>query len=164
MIPEDIIHKYYAQQPQLEELLLLHSRQVAQRAMLVCDLHPELGLDRPFLYEAAMLHDIGILRCDAPGILCYGTEPYLRHGIIGGEMLRAEGLPCHARVAERHTGAGLPGLMPETLEEMVVCYADKFYSKSRPNEEKSPEAIVRSLERFGHDGVERFLNWDEQFG
>ena len=163
MTPEAIIHKYYAPQPQLEQLLLKHSRQVAERALLVCEHHPELGLDREFLYEAAMLHDIGILRCDAPGILCYGDEPYLRHGVIGGEILRNEGLPRHARVAERHTGAGLPGLMPETLEEQVVCYADKFYSKSRPDEEKTPDHIVRSLARFGNDGVERFLDWNERF-
>ena len=164
MNPETLIHKYYATQPNLEKILLHHSRQVAQRCMLICDRHPELTLSRSFLFEAAMLHDIGILQTDAPGIQCFGKEPYLRHGIIGAEMLRSEGLPRHARVAERHTGAGLPGLIPETLEEEVVCYADKFYSKSRLDEEKTPERVVCSLERFGHEGVERFLRWHQLFG
>ena len=164
MNPEALIHKYYAEQSRLEEILLRHSRQVARRCQLICDRHPELTLDRAFLEEAAMLHDIGILRTNAPGILCFGTEPYLRHGAIGGEILRAEGLPRHARVAERHTGAGLPGFLPESLEEQVVCYADKFYSKSRLEDEKTPERVAESLERFGHDGVERFLRWHQLFG
>ena len=54
-----------------------------------------------------MLHDIGIIRCNAPGIQCFGNEPYICHGRIGAEMLRAEGFPHHARVCERHTGRGL---------------------------------------------------------
>lgn len=164
MNPEELIHRYYAQQPELESILLTHSRQVAARALHVCDCHPELRLCRTFLYESAMLHDIGILRCNAPSIQCFGTEPYLRHGVLGGDILRAEGLPLHARVAERHTGAGLPGLLPETLEEQVVCYADKFYSKSRLAEEKTPERVVQSLRRFGEEGVQRFLQWQQRFG
>ena len=161
--PETLIRRFYAGQPELEQILLRHSRQVADHALRVCDAHPELRLDRTFLYEAAMLHDIGILRCDAPGIRCFGTEPYLRHGPIGAEMLRAEGLPRHARVAERHTGTGLPGLMPELPEEVVICYADKFYSKSRLEQERTAEQVVRSLERFGPEGVQRFLRWHERF-
>jgi len=142
---EALIHKYYAGQPELEQILLTHSRQVADLCMQICDRHPELGLDRQFLREAAMLHDIGILRTNAPGIQCFGTEHYIRHGLIGGEMLRAEGLPRHARVAERHTGTGLTpeaiqrqnlplplqDYSPETLEEQLVCYADKFFSKTK---------------------------------
>lgn len=110
---------------------MIHSRQVADRCLAIVAKHKELPVDVQFMEEAAMLHDIGIYRCDAPSIHCHGTEPYLRHGPIGGEILRAEGLPRHARVAERHTGTGLPGYEPETLEEQIICYADKFYSKSR---------------------------------
>ena len=125
-----------------------------------------------------MLHDIGILRCAAPGIECHGTEPYICHGLLGGEILRAEGLPRHARVAERHTGAGLTAeairrqhlplpeldLLPETLEEQVICYADKFYSKSRLDQEKTPEQVLRSLAKFGEESVETFRRWQERFG
>ena len=147
----------------MEDILLRHSRQVADLALRICDGHPELNLNRDFIYEAAMLHDIGIIRCDAPGIKCYGTEPYLRHGQVGGEMLRQEGLPEHARVAERHTGAGLPGWLPETLEEQVICYADKFFSKSRMDQVKDYQGVVNSLSKFGQDGVERFRHWHEIF-
>lgn len=124
-----------------------------------------------------MLHDIGIVLADAPGIECYGTEPYIRHGLLGAEILRAEGLEAHARVAERHTGTGLTveqitrqqlplparDFSPETLEEQVICYADKFYSKSHLEREKTPEQVLRSLEKFGDEGVERFRRWMEMF-
>ncbi len=162
--PEDIIHEYYADQPELEQILLTHSRQVAEHALKCLEKHPELRLDEVFVREAAMLHDIGILHCDAPGIKCFGTEPYLRHGQIGGEMLRQEGLPRHARVAERHTGTGLPGWEPRSLAEILICYADKFYSKSHLDHVRTPEEVEASLARFGQDGVERFRKWHRIFG
>ena len=159
---QSVIDKYYPAGA-LRELLLKHSRQVADRCLAICDCHPELELDRAFLEEAAMLHDIGVRWCLAPGIHCHGTEPYLRHGTIGGELLRREGWERHARVAERHTGTGLPGLEPETLEEQVVCYADKFYSKSRPDRVLTVDGAAQSLERFGHEGVEKFRDWAARF-
>lgn len=102
-----LIDKYYADNPRLRELLWIHSRQVADRCLKIAALHPELDLDKAFLEEAALLHDIGILHTHAPGILCTGDAPYICHGYLGAEMLRAEGFPLHARVCERHTGAGL---------------------------------------------------------
>lgn len=142
---------------------MIHSRQVADRCLAIVAKHKELPVDVQFMEEAAMLHDIGIYRCDAPSIHCHGTEPYLRHGPIGGEILRAEGLPRHARVAERHTGTGLPGYEPETLEEQIICYADKFYSKSRLDRVLTVAETAQSLEKFGHEGVLKFLAWAESF-
>jgi uncharacterized protein len=158
-----IIDQYYPQDSALRRLLIKHSRQVADRALYICDHHRELPVDRQFLEEAAMLHDIGVFRCDAPSIYCHGTEPYIKHGPIGGELLRAEGFPRHARVAERHTGTGLPGYEPETLEEQIICYADKFYSKTRLDIEKTPEQAIRSLEKFGIDGIAVFKAWMARF-
>lgn len=158
-----IIEKYYQEDDALRRLLLKHSRQVADRCLLIASRHPELHLDATFLEEAAMLHDIGIRWCQAPSIHCYGTEPYLRHGPIGGELLRREGYERHARVAERHTGTGLPGLEPETMEEQVVCYADKFYSKSHPDRILSVGQAAESLARFGEAGVEKFRHWASMF-
>jgi uncharacterized protein len=78
-------------------------------------------------------------------------------------MLRQEGFERHARVCERHTGTGLPGYEPETLEEQIVCYADKFYSKSAPDHVRSVLETAQSLEIFGHEGVKKFLSWSERF-
>ena len=172
-----IIHKYCEGNDPLEQVLLKHSTDVAQRALKIAKAHPELGVDETFLWEAAMLHDIGITRVDAPGIYCYGTEHYIRHGILGAEILRSEGLPRHARVAERHTGTGLTAeeierqnlplphrdFKPETIEEQIICYADKFYSKSHLDIEKTPEQAMRSLEKFGFGCVAVFKAWKERF-
>lgn len=178
MTPEAIIQKYYPEDNDLRRLLLHHSRQVAQRALMVADRHPELKLDRDFLYRAAMLHDIGICLTDAPGIHCHGAEPYLLHGRLGALIMRREGDERVARVCERHTGTGLtaeqierqglplpPGdYRPQTLEEQVVCYADKFYSKSHPERERTVAQTAKSLEKFGPEGVAIFLDWDKRFG
>ena len=158
-----IIDKYYTADNELRRVLLKHSRQVADRCLQIVRKHPELSVDAQFVEEAAMLHDIGIYQCNAPSIHCHGTEPYIKHGPIGGEMLRAEGFPRHARVAERHTGTGLPGYEPETLEEQIICYADKFYSKSNPDHVRSVQETADSLEKFGHAGVVKFLEWAKRF-
>ena len=165
-----IIDKYYPEETggehpssDLRQLLLQHSRQVADRCLKIASTHRELPVDVQFLEEAAMLHDIGIFRCYAPSICCHGTEPYIRHGLLGGEMLRNEGFPRHARVAERHTGTGLPGYEPETLEEQIICYADKFYSKSSPDRVRTVAEAAQSLEKFGAAGVRKFLDWATRF-
>ncbi len=160
---QSILDKYYPADNELRRVLLHHSRQVADRCLVIAQKHPELHVDRCFLEEAAMLHDIGILRCNAPSIHCEGTEPYIKHGPIGGDILRAEGFPQHARVAERHTGTGLPDYEPETLEEQIVCYADKFYSKSNPDRVRTIEEAAQSLAKFGEPGVRKFLSWAARF-
>ena len=173
-----IIDKYYPEDNQLRHILLTHSNSVAQKALAIANAHPELKLDTTFLCEAAMLHDIGVFLCDAPGIECHGTEPYIRHGVLGAELLRREGFPRHARVCERHTGAGISlseirsqhlpleerDYLPETLEEKVICYADKFFSKTKLDREKTPEQALKSLQKFGQEGVKRFTEWMEMFG
>ena len=174
---QSIIDKYYADDNQLRHILLTHSRAVADFALRVADRHPELHIDRQFVEEAAMLHDIGIFRCDAPGICCHGTEPYICHGRIGALLLREEGYPRHARVCERHTGAGLTlddivtqqlplprqSFLPETIEERLICYADKYFSKTRLDREKTFEQAVGSLMKFGAAGVDRFRQWHQIF-
>lgn len=124
-----------------------------------------------------MLHDIGIFKCDAAGIQCFGTEPYICHGRIGAELLRSEGFPRHARVCERHTGAGITkaqiiaqnlplpqqDFLPETMEEKVICYADKFFSKTHIDRDKTIEQAEKSLSKFGDEGVLRFREWEKCF-
>ena len=175
---QSIIDKYYPSENELRRILLTHSRQVADRCLRIAKAHPELRLDTEFLEEAAMLHDIGIYRCDAPSIQCFGTEPYICHGYIGGEILRQEGWQRAALVCERHTGTGLSrkqienqGLPlpldrsyePDVLEEQVVCYADKFYSKTHIDHERTVVETAQSLEKFGAEGVQKFLKWVDMF-
>lgn len=174
---QKIIDKFYDEDNELRHILIVHSQSVAHKALQIVSLHPELNLDRKFVEEAAMLHDIGIIKTDAPGIKCFGTEPYIRHGILGAEMLRNEGFPRHARVCERHTGAGLSmqeivnqnlplphqDFLPETLEEQLICYADKFFSKSHIDRVKTIQQAEKSIAKFGTDGLERFKHWEQLF-
>ena len=115
-----VINRYYSDNQPLKELLILHSRLVADKALGIATAHPELNLDRQFVEEAAMLHDIGIFLTDADAIHCYGKYHYLCHGYLGADLLRKEGLPRHALVAERHTGTGLT--LKQILErDLPVC-------------------------------------------
>lgn len=174
-----LIDKYCGDNAALRHILLTHSCLVCHKALTAADRHPELGIDSAFVEEAAMLHDIGVFRCDAPGISCFGKEPYIRHGLLGAEILRSEGLERHARVAERHTGTGLTvesirlqelplplrDFSPETIEEKLICWADKFFSKtpSKLTIEKTNEQVVTMLSRFPDGNVDRFLEWSELF-
>ena len=177
MSPVSLIDKYYPKADELKHILLTHSRSVADKALWIADRHPELGLDRDFLYEAAMLHDIGIFLTDASGIYCFGEHPYICHGYLGADLVRAEGFPRHALVCERHTGAGLSleqiveqdlpvphrEMLPVSLEEQVICFADKFFSKTHLDAEKSVEKARKSLQRYGESGLRRFDGWCERF-
>jgi len=197
----EIINHFYPEDTPLRELLLVHSQCVANKCLSILhhynlchnpqQVHLEIDLKR--VVDGAMLHDIGIVRCDAPGIFCQGTEPYICHGTIGAQMLRnylaeleREGKDFSgidwegcARICERHTGAGLTAqnildqqlpiapvrdLLPETAEEKLVCLADKFYSKSGdPSREKDIERVRRSMQKFGTDSILRFESLCTQF-
>ena len=177
-----IIERYYTPGNDDYRVLVSHSRQVADLATSIAQRLIDRGtpVDIEFVEEAAMLHDIGMCRTDAPGIHCHGSEPYILHGVIGREMLDAMGLYRHGRVCERHTGAGITAheivaqhlpitpvrdLLPETLEEKIICYADKFFSKSRPGEPaKTLERVRQSLAKFGPDTIARFDAMHETFG
>jgi uncharacterized protein len=175
--PFDVLRRHYDPGSPLYDLLLTHSVLVAQRAREIArshvERHPGAGIDLRFLLEAALLHDIGIGGCDAPEIHCTGSEPYIRHGVLGREILEQEGLDRHALVCERHTGAGITreevvenrlplperDYLPLSLEEKIICVADKFYSKSPGKlwDPKTPEAIRRSLGKWGPQVLAR---WD----
>ena len=172
-----IINKYYPEDNELKHILLTHSRSVADKALWIADRHPEFHLDRQFLEEAALLHDIGVFQTDAPGIHCHGTHAYICHGYLGSELLQKEGYPRHALVCERHTGAGMSlrsileqnlpvphrDMVPVSLEEQVICFADKFFSKTHLDREKPVEKAYKSISRFGEEGIARFNEWCERF-
>lgn len=172
-----IIDKYYPEENELKHILLVHSRKVADKALEIVDKHPELCADREFVEEAAMIHDIGIFLTDADGIQCFGDKPYICHGTLGAELMRNEGYPRHALVCERHTGAGLSisdiekqnlpvpkrDMLPVSIEEQVICFADKFYSKTKLEKEKTYDAALRSIAKFGEESASRFTKWAEMF-
>ena len=181
--PFEILARYHPPTAGSHEILVVHSVLVARLAHEIARAHLErhaaAELDLPFILEAALLHDIGIGECDAPGIGCHGREEYIRHGVIGREILEREGLPRHALVCERHTGSGIrreevreQGLplpdrdyLPESAEEKIICIADKFYSKT-PSRlwEKQPLAKIDvKIARWGSGPRERWEALKREF-
>lgn len=91
--------------------------------------------------------------------------------------MRAEGFPRHALVCERHTGTGLSLQMieeqqlplphqdfrPVSLEEQLICFADKFFSKTKLDREKPIEKIKKSLSKYGEETIRQFDIWCKLF-
>ena len=174
----EIIDKYYPLDNELKEIFMIHAQRVAEFALDMAKRHPELDLDLQFIEEAAMLHDLGIFLTDAPRIHCYGSAQYLCHGYLGAEILRSLGFERHARVCERHTGTGLTkeiikqnnwnlpvkDFVPETLEEQLVCFADKFFSKTKfLREPRTYSQVVESMHKISEESVNKVKKWAEMF-
>lgn len=177
MNPLTLISRYYPVDSKGYAILADHSRSVADKALEIARLHPEMNLDLRFIEEAAMLHDIGIFKCNAPEIGCFGAAPYICHGYLGAALLREEGYPRHALVCERHTGTGISPEMiaeqhlplpmqdmrPVSLEEQLICFADKFFSKTKLGKEKPVEKVKQGLSKYGDETVARFESWRKLF-
>jgi len=179
MDPIQIISRYYPPESPLFTTLITHSQAVAKKAAGIAE---KIGLNEAlmeFIHEAAMLHDIGIFLTSAPEIGCNGKLPYLCHGYLGHDLLLREGLPKHALVCERHTGTGLnledvgrlPKILPYrplepvSLEEKLIAYCDKFFSKDpgKLEEERSVADILDGLRKYGDRKAAIFTDWHEQF-
>lgn len=89
-------------------------------------------VDVKLVEAGALLHDLG-----------RGQTHGIEHGAAGGQIARRLGMPMEiAQIIERHVGAGLTqdearrnnlprgNYVPETLEEKIVCYADKLIEGS----------------------------------
>ena len=175
-----LIREVYASTPRAMDILVRHGRQVAEKAVAAARRVMHLQPDITFIREAALLHDIGIHQTRAPDLGCTGTHPYLCHGVLGRKILEKRGLPRHALVCERHVGTGITSaeihdrnlplpcrdMRPVTLEEEIVCWADKFFSKSETanSAEKSLPDILRQLSAHGPDKAHIFLAWHRRFG
>ncbi len=190
MDPLDLIRIYYPPGSDIFVMLTAHCRAVAdlsltlarslQDAGAASDMAPAMDLDLTFIEEAAMLHDIGIFRTNAPSLCCEGALPYLCHGIEGARLVAAHGLPRHALVCERHIGAGISAeqirrnrlplperdMIPRTAEEEIIAFADKFYSKDCREivKVKTPSAIISEFSRYGEEATGRFTAWLKKFG
>lgn len=180
MDPLALIAKYYAPGTKARELLMRHSSMVAAKALRIAERVRHLGPDMEFIREAALLHDIGIFFTNQPAIGCYGDKPYVCHGYLGRALLEDEGFPRHALVCERHVGMGITrdeilakglplpvrDMVPRTLEEQIICYADKFFSKDAEHllNEKPIETIRKGIARYGQEKLRQLDAWIARFG
>lgn len=167
---DKIIEEYYAKGSKLYNILTIHSKHVCNYALELLDKHPEYNMNREFVTEAAMLHDVGVFLCNAPDIFCYGMHDYIEHGYLGADMMREKGLYRHALVCERHTGVGISlktiieknyplphrDMLPVSMEEKLICYADKFFSKINLNKRYTIAEAREKIVRFGENEGAKF--------
>lgn len=175
MDPFDVINEFYPPNTDLYAILVRHSELVAEKALKIAKHVPALKPDLDFIYQAAMLHDIAIFQTNAVQIGCQGPHPYVMHGILGREILEQKRMPRHALVCERHVGAGISAeeiksrklpiptrdMIPESIEEIIICFADKFFSKDLTviKVEKPFSTVMKTLARYGQSQTDRFLEW-----
>ena len=181
MAPLEILAKFYDRHSKTFEILVDHGRRVGQKALAAAAKVAHLNPDLDFIHNAALLHDIGIMHTDSPGFGCHGKHPYICHGFLGRELLDSIGLPQYGLISERHVGVGISSddirnftlplpqrdMVPVSIEEQIICYADKFFSKNgngqKQNGEKPVEHIIQTLVPYGQNKVDRFQKWVEMF-
>lgn len=183
--PMKLIEKHFKNNLKAKKILVTHSKNVYKKALEILSSYEKNNpfskkIDKEFIYEACMLHDIGIIETHAPNINCFGKKSYILHGILGQKILAKEGLFRHSKIASRHTGVGISkkeiiakkldlphrNFLPKTLEEEIICLADKFFSKDpeKLNHEKSIKEIELSLNKYGILKVKRFNDLCYKFG
>ena len=127
-----------------------HSEKVADKALEIASKIKKTKVDINLIEIGSLLHDIG--RTKTHGF---------KHASIGGKILRERGFSDKlAKICERHILGGLDkedakrfGLpkekeyLPRTLEEKIICLADKHMAGSR-------EVTIK----------ERFNRWFQKYG
>jgi len=180
MDPIGVIKKYYDFKSKAYHYLLPHSAMVTEKALSIAQQVKHLNPDLNFIEEAAMLHDIGIFLTNEPKIGCYGDKPYVCHGYLGRGILKREGFPKHALVCERHIGVGITledieekelplpkrDMIPLSIEEQIICFADKFFSKNSDFllKEKPLERVRKGISKYGKEKLRQFDEWMKLFG
>jgi len=180
MNPLSIIERFYTPGTDLYQVLVEHSRIVAEKSLEIARSQIHLNPDLEFIEKAAMLHDIGIFLTQAQAIGCTGEKPYICHGYLGKKLLDEHGLPPeYGLVCERHTGAGITkenilsnhmplpqrDMIPKSLEEKIICVADKYHSKNPKYADKkiTTPQIIDELGKIHKDHAKRFSIWAEEF-
>ena len=123
------------------------------------------NVDLELVEIGALLHDIGRSKTHT-----------VHHAIVGAKIAKQRGLPEPiVKIIERHVGGGITAqeaeklgwpvkdYIPETLEEKIVCYADKLVEG---NKEVPVEVTIRKLaDELGddHPAIERIRRLHEEF-
>lgn len=146
------------------ELTFTHTEIVLKIALQFVERLKQQGIniDLNLLTKGIYLHDIGVYSCYDEDVNPDKNLPaYIMHGFIGHQIIKKEGFPENVcRFASTHTATGLTkedikrekldvklkDYIPVTLEEEILCFADKFHTKY-PSFNTFQEQIKR-LEKF----------------
>jgi uncharacterized protein (TIGR00295 family) len=143
--------------------IVRHCQTVARVARILAEELQKkgVGVDANAVVAAALLHDIGRSRTHT-----------VRHGVEGSEMIEREGVDRKVvEIVRKHVGAGispeeasvlgLPRLdyIPRTLEERLVCFADKMVDSDnvRPFEGEVSRFVIKKHDVMRLFALERGL-------
>jgi uncharacterized protein len=171
------LHERLAPSPEALDLVYTHCE-------IVCRIAEQLlatngtTVNADLVRAGCLLHDVGVYRLyDDAGHLDHAS--YIRHGVLGHELLRAAGFPDEiCRFASHHTGVGLTrddvirqrlplppaDYLADTREEALVMYADKFHSKKTPPTFNTAASFAASVRRYGADKAAAFEELRARFG
>jgi uncharacterized protein (TIGR00295 family) len=138
--------------------VLAHVKAVQKVAIRIAE--KVKGIDMYKIRIGSILHDIGRFSCPPGKDTC-------KHGHLGAEILRKEGLDDIAEIAAKHLGAGirkedidkqalpLPSMdfVPETMEEKIIAHADNLIFGDR--EGTFEEVVERYRKELGEEYVSR---------
>ena len=144
-----------------------HCKTVASLAVQIAKACKEKGLnvDVQLVEIGALLHDIGRSRTHT-----------VDHAIVGAEIAKSLGLPSSiVSIIERHAGGGIDtdeakqlgwpikSYLPQTMEEKIVCYADKLIEgKRRVKIERTISKLSKELGKT-HPSLGRIAKLREEF-
>jgi uncharacterized protein (TIGR00295 family) len=134
------------------ERTVAHCEACARISKLLAETAASRGnmVNQEAVEAGALLHDIG-----------RSQTQLVNHGYVGAQILEKEGVDhIVVEIVKRHVGAGISAeeadtlgfpkgdYIPRTLEQKVVCFADKLLDgeKARPFEEE-----VKRFVKKGHD-------------
>lgn len=171
------LHRKYAPNEELFETVFTHCQivwEIAEQLMQRID-----SIDANLVRIGCLLHDIGVYTLfDEQGNM-YPNNQYITHGIRSEEILRSEGFPDEiCKFGSHHTGVGLfvadikaqnlplpaQDYLAETKEQLLVMYADKFHSKTKPAVFNSFEWYKEHVSQFGTEKARLFEEMAQQFG
>jgi uncharacterized protein len=147
--------------------VIQHCKTVAKLAIKIAKILQKRGykVDVKLVEIGALLHDIGRSKTHS-----------VNHAIAGARIAEDSLMPEPViRIIERHVGAGIPpeeaeklgwpkkSYVPQTLEELIVNYADKLIEGThKVSMEQTIENFSRKMGK-NHPAIGRLKALDEEF-
>ena len=173
------LHCHMAPNQDTFNLVWTHCQIVALIALQRAQSYTQQPVNYQKVVVGGLVHDIGVYRLFKENSLQFDMSRYLFHGLEGWLILQEEHFGEEiANFARNHTGLGithydvykehlplpLGDYSPQTVEQELVMYADKFHTKSNPPEFISVTAARRSALKFGSENAKKFDYDQQKFG
>ena len=156
----------------LLNIVYTHSQIIRDIAITISK---NLDVDKALISNGAMLHDIGVYKCFDNNLKM--IKPYIVHGDQGYKILKKYHVPDNIlNFTIHHTGVGISKKeiengslplskrdhIPQTLEERIVLYADKFHSKTKGF--LTFKEISENISKLGNNKLIILNNLRKEFG